>query len=144
MPQCIRRIFLIIIQGRAAASIATLPHPLPVRTALKTDEKTDCLKTLQTLENTGLAGAYGLEKLTLKADKTTTKEARSRKTQDLASKTAQTTLKQQKKTCISASLLELIPGFEPGTSSLPKCTRTRRNERINVIKLALYEHSYSV
>ena len=38
--------------------------------------------------------------------------------QDLASKTAkypETT----KKTCISASLLELIPGFEPGTSSLP-------------------------
>ena len=39
--------------------------------------------------------------------------------QDLASKTAQITQKQQKKTCISASLLELIPGFEPGTSSLP-------------------------
>ena len=47
-----------------------------------------------------------------------------------------------KKSCISARLLELIPGFEPGTSSLPKCTRTRRNERINVIRIALYEHSY--
>ncbi len=28
--------------------------------------------------------------------------------------------KTTKKTCISASLVELIPGFEPGTSSLPK------------------------
>ena len=28
-----------------------------------------------------------------------------------------------KKSCISARLLELIPGFEPGTSSLPTETR---------------------
>ena len=61
-----------------------------------------------------------------------------------ASIPAQIHPKTTKKTCISASLVELIPGFEPGTSSLPKCTRIRRNERINVIRIALYEHSYSV